>query len=37
MILEQIGQLKSLLDGHVITEEQFQSEREKLVKELDKI
>ena len=37
MILEQIGQLKSLLDSNVITGEQFENEREKLVKELNKI
>lgn len=37
MILQQIGQLKSLLDGDVLTKEQFDNEREKLVKELNNI
>ena len=37
MILEQIGQLKSLLDSNVITGEQFENEREKLVTGLNKI
>ena len=37
MILDQIGQSKSLLDSNAITGDQFENEREKLVKKLNKI
>ena len=37
IIYQQIAQLKDLFDGEIITKDQFEKERGKLVNELNKI